>query len=351
MQGLKNTMMMMLLFAVMISCSKGNSDNLLTQTAPSNLVVVSTPSTDGSGNVSFEATATHAVNYIFEYGDGIIESVAGGKVTHQYVTAGNITYTVIVTAKSISGLSINKSIVVTVNVSGGGFSKLVFDDEFNTNGTPNAAKWGFDIGTGNGGWGNNELQYYTMRPENVIVQGGVLKINAIRENYQGSTFTSARLLSKDKYSFQYGKIEVRARFPAGTGTWPAAWMLGDDIHTVGWPACGEIDIAEHVGRDLNKIYGTVHYPGRSGGNGDGRTIINPDATTEFHTYSVEWSASVIKFYVDTQVYHTVNNNGTLPFNHNFFILLNLAMGGNLGGPVDPSLTGATYEIDYVRVYQ
>ncbi len=355
MQLIKNSLKLFLLFIVASSCSKGNSGSGggggSTPTAPTNLVVTATPSTDGSGNVSFTATATNAVTYIYEYGNGVIATVPGGLITYKYTTAGNITYTVNVTAKSSSGLTISKAINVTVNVTGGGAATLVFSDEFNTNGAPDPAKWGYETGTGSGGWGNNELQYYTTRPENAVVQGGVLKIIATRESYMGSTFTSARLLSKGKYSFKYGRIEVRAKFPTGVGTWPAAWMLGDNIGTVNWPACGETDIVEHLGRDLNKIYGTLHYPGRSGGNADGNTIMIPDATTAFHTYVVDWTPASIKIYVDAQLYHTVANSAALPFNQNFFILLNMAMGGNFGGAVDPAFTTATFEVDYVRVYQ
>jgi beta-glucanase (GH16 family) len=347
----KNSIKLALMFIVLVSCSKGSSSsNGTVQIAPSNLVVTATASTDGSGNVSFTATATNAVSYIFEYGNGIIETVPAGIVTYRYTQVGNITYTVNVTAKSSSNLTVSKSITVTVNVAGGA-PILVWSDEFDVDGAPNAAKWGYDIGTGSGGWGNNELQYYTSRPENAVVVGGLLKIIAKKETYMGSAYTSARLLSKGKYSFKYGRIEVRAKFPTGVGTWPAAWMLGDNINTVGWPACGETDIAEHLGRDLNKIYGTLHYPGRSGGNADGNTIIIPDATTAFHTYSVDWSATAVKIYVDSQLYHTVANSAAIPFNQNFFILLNMAMGGNFGGAIDPAFTSATLEIDYIRVYQ
>ena len=348
---LKNSVKLVLLFIVLASCSKGSTSNGNTQIVPSNLVVSATASTDGSGNVSFSATATNAVTYIFEYGNGIIATVPSGNVTYRYTQAGNITYTVIVTAKSSSGLTINKSVSVTVNVAGGGAPALVWSDEFDVDGAPNAAKWGYDIGTGSGGWGNNELQYYTNRVDNAVVAGGILKIIAKKEVFGGSNYTSARLLSKGKYSFKYGRIEVRAKFPTGVGTWPAAWMLGDNNNTVGWPACGETDIVEHLGRDLNKIYGTLHYPGRSGGNADGNTIIIPDATTAFHTYSVDWSATAIKIYVDTQLYHTVANSGAMPFNQIFFIILNMAMGGNFGGAVDPAFNSATMEVDYIRVYQ
>ena len=347
---IKNSVKLVLLFIVLASCSKGTTSNGNTQTAPSNLVVTANVSTDGSGNVAFTATATNAATYVYEFGNGVILTVPSGVTTYQYTTAGNITYTVKVTATSSSNLSISKTIPVTVNVIPG-TPVLVFADEFNVDGAPNAAKWGYDIGTGSGGWGNNELQYYTNRVDNAVVAGGILKIIAKKETYMGSAYTSARLLSKGKYSFKYGRIEVRAKFPTGVGTWPAAWMLGDNINTVGWPACGETDIVEHLGRDLNKIYGTLHYPGRSGGNADGNTIVIPDATTAFHTYSVDWSATAIKIYVDSQLYHTVANSAALPFNQNFFILLNMAMGGNFGGAVDPAFTSATFEIDYIRVYQ
>jgi beta-glucanase (GH16 family) len=139
-----------------------------------------------------------------------------------------------------------------------------------------------------------------------------------------------------------------AKLPAGVGTWPALWMLGADISTAGWPVCGEIDIMEHLGRDLNKIYGTLHYPGRSGGNANGSTKTITNATTEFHKYSLEWSAERIRISVDDEVFHQVTNSAGLPFNHDFFFIVNIAMGGNFGGPIDPAFTNATMEVDYIR---
>ncbi len=328
------------------SCKKDK--NNAAQTVPENLVVTTVVSTDGSGTVNFTATANNAVSYDYEFGDGSILTVPSGITNYKYTLVGSNTFTVTVTAKSSAGLTLKKSIQVTVNVLAG-TPILVWAEEFNTDGVPNTAKWGYDLGAG--GWGNNELQYYTSRPENAVVLNGVLKINAIREAYSGSAYTSARLLSKDKFSFKYGKIEVRAKIPAGGGTWPAIWMLGNNISTTPWPACGEIDIMEHVGNQLNKIYGTLHYPGRSGGNADGATIIIPDATTTFHNYILEWSASSIKIYVDTQLFYTFANNASSPFNQNFFIILNMAIGGNFGGVVAPAFTSATMEVDYVRVYQ
>jgi beta-glucanase (GH16 family) len=335
------------------SCKKSSGSNGGgaggNQTAPTDLNVTATVSVDGSGIVAFTATATNAVTYDYEFGNGAILTVASGVTNYQYTLVGTNTYTVSVTAKSSSGGTLKKSIQVTVTVTAGGGAGLLWSEEFNNDGAPNSSKWGYDLGAG--GWGNNEQQYYTSRPENVTVSGGMLKITLKKESYNGSAYTSARLLSKDKFSFKYGKMEVRAKLPAGGGTWPAIWMLGNDVATVPWPACGEIDVMEHVGNSLNKIHATLHHPGHSGGNGDGSFTMIPDATTAFHNYIVEWSATSIKFYVDTQLFYTFANNASLPFNHNFFIILNVAMGGNFGGTVDPAITTATMEIDYVRVYQ
>lgn len=231
------------------------------------------------------------------------------------------------------------------------YTTLVWSDEFNIDGAPDPDKWGYDVGNGNNGWGNAELQYYTNRPANVIVKNGTLKINALKESHNGSAYTSARLLSQNKYAFTYGKVAIKAKMPAGVGTWPAIWMLGSDIKTVGWPNCGEIDIVEHLGRDKNNIYATLHYPSRSGGNANGATKMIQNATTEFHIYSLEWSPQTIKMFVDNQLIHAVVNSSIIPFNHDFFFVMNLAMGGNFGGPVDVGVSSATMEVDYIRVYK
>jgi beta-glucanase (GH16 family) len=325
----------------LFSCSK-KTDPAPQNPAPSNLVVNANVSTDNSGNVSFTATATNAVSYEYDFGNGIFQTAPTGIVTYQYPNGG--TYTVNVTAKGSGGQTISKSLQVTVATALG----LVWSDEFNTNGAPDPAKWGYDLG--GGGYGNNELEYYTNRPENVLVENGVLKIKAIKENYNGSAYTSARLLSKGKFEFKYGKVEVSAKLPAGVGTWPAIWMLGANANTVGWPDCGEIDIMEHRGNELNKIFGTFHYPGHSGGNADGGTKMISNATTAFHKYSLDWSASVIRIYVDDQLVHSLANSASVPFNHDFFFILNVAMGGTFGGTIDPNFSNATMEVDYIRVY-
>ena len=335
------TIIIVALVTILFACKKNKS----TGGPPANLVVTATVNPDQSGNVSFVAKADNAVSYDFDFGNNSFLSVANGIVTIKYAATGN--YNVTVVAKSSGGQSTTKTIQVNVTIR----LNLVWSDEFNTDGAPDASKWGYDIGTGSNGWGNNELQYYTNRPENVTVSNGTLKIILKKENFSGSGYTSTRLLSKDKYSIKYGKVEVRAKFPVGAGTWPAIWMLGNNINTVPWPACGEIDIVEHVGNQLNKIYGTLHYPGRSGGNANGATINIPTATTDFNKYTLEWSASEIKISANDVVFFTFSNNNTVPFNQNFFFILNVAMGGNFGGTVDPAFTSSTMEIDYIRVYQ
>ncbi|HET8829984.1 MAG TPA: family 16 glycosylhydrolase [Pelobium sp.] len=345
---LKNTLLIALLI-INTSCKKSTSGGEAVK-APSDLLVTANVSQDGSGNVVFNASAQNASIYDFEFGNGTIKTGTNGSVTYQYTQPGTITYKVQVTAKGANNLSIKKTVDIVVTVTAG-TAGLVWSDEFNTDGAPDPNKWGYNIGTGDNGWGNQELEYYTKRPENVIIENGVLKINAIKENYMGSAYTSARLLSKGKFDFTYGTVEARAKLPTGVGTWPAIWMLGSNIDTTPWPACGEIDIMEHLGRDLNNIYGTFHYPGRFGGTADGGTRKIANATTEFHVYKLVWTASLMQVFVDDQLVHSLANSSAIPFNHNFFIIMNLAMGGNFAGAVDPSVTGATLEVDYIRVYK
>lgn len=228
------------------------------------------------------------------------------------------------------------------------YTVLKFSDEFNVDGPPDVTKWTYDLGTGDNGWGNNESQSYTNSANNVIVQGGSLKITAKKE---GSSYTSARLKSENKFKFTYGKVEVRAKLTTGAGTWPALWMLGADYATNTWPACGEIDIMEYKGSEPTKIYGTLHYPGRSGGNGNGSSTTIANAASEFHVYKTIWSPAAVKLYVDDVLFHTVANTSSLPFNKDFFLIMNVAMGGTFGGAIDPAFSQSSMEIDYVRVYQ
>lgn len=228
---------------------------------------------------------------------------------------------------------------------------LIWADEFNINGAPCDTNWGYDIGTGDNGWGNGESQFYTDRADNVIVEDGFLKITAKRENFNGSEFTSTRMNTKDLFEFQYGRAVIRAKLPTGGGTWPALWTLGADFETNPWPAAGEMDIMEHVGNQQDRIFSTVHFPGNSGGNAIGDSFIVDNVSNEFHTYEFIWTPAQIRFLVDGEINFIFQNNSNLPFNKDFFLIMNVAMGGTFGGAIDPAFDESTMEVDFVRVYQ
>lgn len=235
--------------------------------------------------------------------------------------------------------------------SGTTFDTLVWEDDFSTDGAPDAAKWTYDTGTGDNGWGNAEKQSYTDNAENVKVEGGNLIITAKADGNGG--YTSARIKSQGLYNFKYGKVEVKAKLPGSAGTWPAIWMLGSNFTTVGWPTCGEIDIMEQTGDDKNTSLGTCHWfdSGTNANASYGETTAISNASSEFHIYSLEWTETEIKIFVDGVSFYTLSNSAALPFNDNFFLILNLAMGGSLGGDIDAGFTEDTMEIDYVKVFQ
>ncbi len=232
---------------------------------------------------------------------------------------------------------------------------LVFDDEFDAPGPPDPARWNHEIGY----IANDEKQYYTSAPDNARVEGGALVIEARRERRMGYDYTSARLNTKGRAEFLYGKVEIRAKLPTGRGTWPALWMLGTNIDEVGWPACGEVDIMENVGYDPQTIVASVHTAAYNHVQGTQKS-----ATTsleapwqDFHVYGAEWSPDRIDFSVDGQKYFTFRNEGTgsrtWPFDKPQYVILNLAIGGTWGGQkgIDDSLFPHRLYVDYVRVYQ
>jgi len=237
---------------------------------------------------------------------------------------------------------------------------MIWQDEFDGQGHPDSSRWNYE--TGGDGWGNNELQYYTERRlENARLENGRLIIEAHKEYYQGNDYTSARLTTKNKGDWAYGRIEARAKLPAGRGTWPAIWMLPTQwIYGDGsWPDNGEIDIMEHVGYDEGIIHGTIHtnaYNHMDGTDKGGTTGV-PDATENFHIYAIEWTASEIRWYVDDHLYFTFENKEEgwqkWPFDHPFHLLMNIAVGGDWGGVegVDDSIFPVQMQVDYVRVYQ
>jgi len=235
--------------------------------------------------------------------------------------------------------------------------KLVWQDEFNYTGLPDSSKWSYE--TGGWGWGNKELEYYTAkRPENARVENGMLIIEARKENWNNQEYTSARLVTKGKGDWKYGRIDVRARLPKGIGTWPAIWMLGS-VPQLKWPDDGEIDIMEHVGYDQGKIHGSIHCKKYNHTIGTHKTAITmvPDCSESFHVYSVTWNEDSVKIAVDSNVYFTFANEHTgyaaWPFDNPMHLLLNIAVGGFWGGMkgVDPKIWPVKMEVDYVRVYQ
>lgn len=231
------------------------------------------------------------------------------------------------------------------------YDNLVWSDEFDTDGAPNPANWAYDLGTGNNGWGNGESQTYTDRAENIAVADGLLTITARRENFSGANFTSSRIKTENKFEFTFGRVDIRAKLPTGGGTWPALWMLGEDYATNTWPGCGEIDIMEHVGNQQDRLFSSLHFPGNSGGNAATRSTEVPGISTEFHIFSAIWSPETIRFFVDGDLYHTFTNNSNLPFDSDFFLIFNVAMGGNFGGDIANDFQESSMQLDWVRVYQ
>lgn len=244
-----------------------------------------------------------------------------------------------------------------------GFSKsphpywsLVWSDEFNYRGLPDSSKWSYD--TGGDGWGNNELEFYTShRKENARVENGNLIIEARKEQWQNRKYTSARLVTKGKGDWKYGRIEVRAKLPKGLGSWPAIWMLGSTT-PLKWPDDGEIDIMEHVGYDPGAIHASTHSKKYNHVIGTQKTAITnvPDFADAFHVYAVEWNADSIRIFVDNKKYFSFANEHSgydaWPFDNPMYLLLNVAVGGNWGGKkgVDNASFPQRMLVDYVRVY-
>jgi len=241
---------------------------------------------------------------------------------------------------------------------------LTWSDEFNgTNGSsPDPAKWTLE--TGGTGWGNHELETYTSRSKNSSIQDGNLVIAAAKDTFTSSDgvsrdYTSARLKTANHFSQAYGRFEARIKIPTGKGVWPAFWMLGDNIDAAGWPTCGEIDIMENIGSEPNKNHGSMHGPEYSGGSALTAVFTLPSGnfSDHFHLFAMEWEPATVRFYVDDKLYSTqtsknVPQGGKWVFDHPFFILLNVAVGGDFPGNPDSSTTfPQVMKVDYVRAYQ
>ena len=354
----------------LLSCSGGGNDSELIEQPqeiiPKNLSLTITisgsnttnPNGDGSGNITVTATAIDAVSYGFKVGSEAEIKSANGEFNYTCITEGLNEYVITAFAYSSTGKSISSFKKVGVFVAERG-PQLIWSDEFNTDGAPDISKWSYDIGNGCPdlcGWGNGEKQYYTNRTDNVKVENGVLKIIAKKENHEGAEYTSAKLLTKGKFDFTYGRVDVRAKLPSGSGTWPAIWMLGANIDTVEWPLSGEIDIMEHWGHNPSVISSATHTLSCSGGCPDtkvGETTIT-DYATEFHIYSLEWTEHALNFIIDGDLKYsykpTVKNSSNWPYFAPQYLILNVAMGGSWFS-IDPNFTESVMEIDYIKVYQ
>jgi len=222
---------------------------------------------------------------------------------------------------------------------------LVWSDEFDGNGRINNEFWNYE--TGGGGWGNQEVQVYTTSSANIAKENGILKITAVKES--NGTYTSARITTQNKIDFKHARIDIRAKLPSMAGTWPALWMIGSSFSSVGWPNCGEIDIMEQF---ANKTFvqATCHWD-NNGSHANYGLPTNLSTPTEFHTYSIDWRQGSIKAYLDDVVFFEMSTNSTMPFDANFFLIFNVAMGGTNGGTINPNITSDSMEVDYIRVYQ
>jgi beta-glucanase (GH16 family) len=240
--------------------------------------------------------------------------------------------------------------------------KLTWSDEFNYEGLPDSSKWTYE--TGGHGWGNNEKQFYLEKSiDNSFVKNGILHIAALKKDYKDLKYTSAKLTTFKKHNLKYGKIEVRAKLPEGKGTWPAIWMLPVSIQnkTEDWPLCGEIDIMETVGKDPGVIHTSLHSELYNHIKGTQVTHFEkvPGVSASFHKYGIEWTNKSIKFYIDDRLFYEsfkgengrVSTNEGWPFDKPYYLILNLAIGGNWGGEIDNSIFPSEMQVDYVRIYQ
>lgn len=353
------------------SCDKnGGNDNTLD---PSNLTVEVMSVDHESGKVVIQASAQNAVEYQLFIGESDNPVQVNETGFFEYTFQGVGQYSITVRAYGASGRYIKSSRMITIEeedpdpvpLDKGYFTPaeyagytLVWQDEFTGNNI-NSSNWSFEIGDGcpnNCGWGNNELEYY--RAENAWVAEDVLTIEARKETYMSRSYTSARMVTRDKQSFRYGRVDIRALLPKGKGMWPALWMLGNDFSTVGWPRCGEIDIMEMVGGDPGdkQCHGTIHWhDGQIHASYSGSyTLPNETFADAYHVFSIIWDATSIKWYMNDLQYHqvSISNPEMSEFHQEFWFIFNVAVGGTWpGNPVASTKFPQQMKVDYIRVFQ
>lgn len=360
-----------LLFLSLFVFGCGGDDAVPEIVLPTNLEVEAIVNPDGSGKVDVFATATNANFFTVTFGDitnEIAQKTTTGEISHTYLNSGNYTITVKAHATETHYISTTKPVTISlatdiVTIPSTGYTtpltyegmSLVWNDEFEGT-TLNSAYWTHE--TGAGGWGNNELQYY--RSNNTSMVDGHLVITAKKENFSGSNYTSSRIITKDKKTFQYGRIDIRAALPKGQGIWPALWMLGADISTVGWPKCGEIDIMEMIGGTAERektTFGTLHWDS----NGHVCTCDKPgymvpegSLNDRFHVFTITWDESFITWYVDDVQFNKIDITPAdlSEFKNPYFFIFNVAVGGDWPKNPDASTKFPQHMIvDYVRVFQ
>ncbi len=341
-------------FLLLTSCKNDAAESTID---PENLQVDITISEDGSGIIDVIATANNTTNYTFYSNNSIGDSITNttGVFTYTYAITG--VYTLQIRAYGSSGRYLKQEFEINIEVDGGNMN-LVWQDEFNGSAL-NTSDWSYDNGDGCPnlcGWGNNELEYY--KEENVEVANGYLTLEARDESFGGRNYTSGKIKTLGKKEFKYGRIDIRAILPKGQGIWPALWMLGTNISTVGWPACGEIDIIELIGggsgRD-NKTYGTIHWDSNGyasyGGN---YTLSSGIFNDEFHVFTIIWTSESITWFVDDVQFHIVDitPSGMSEFHENMYLIFNVAVGGNWpGSPDATTVFPQQMVVDYIRVFQ
>ena len=334
---------------------------------PENLTVDITLASNVRGKVDVKANAQKVNYYSVLFGSGttgvLVES-STGNASHTFDKPGK--YPIRVRAHSTATAFIEKIDSVLIDEAGlqDGYNtpisytgyNLVWADEFNGS-ELDMGSWSYNVGRGNGGWGNNESQYYTEGTNNCVVKDGRLIITAKRENVANAEYSSARIVTQGKKEFQYGRIDMRAKLPKGQGIWPALWMLGSNITSAGWPACGEIDIMELVGHIPNTVYGTAHWGSSFPSTYRTGQISLPagEFDDQYHVFTIIWEQNQIKWYMDDKAFHTItpSNTGSIyPFNNKFFFIFNVAVGGNWPGyPDGTTVFPQTMEVDFVRVFQ
>ena len=361
--------LLLILLFVLLSCSSDSGSDTID---PTNLTVTVDVLSDGSGTIDVIAIADNAIRYELYPGENITESPisnTSGLFSYSYETTG--VYLLAIRAYGSSGKYLLKESEVSVQVGNescepsnptDGYKTplcypgmtLVFQDEFDGN-SLNTSFWTHEIGTGNNGWGNNELQYY--QEGNASVDNGYLIIEARKETVNNSNYTSSRIVTKDKKGIRFGRIDIRAKLPKGKGLWPALWMLGDNFNSVGWPNCGEIDIMELVGGETgdNTVHGTIHYD--NGGHvytGGDYTLNNGIFNDKFYVFTIIWDSASITWYVNDIQYHTENiaSVDLEELTKSHFFIFNVAVGGDWPGSPDASTTfPQQMVVDYVRVFQ